>query len=95
MFAPFFNYENILILCEEFCKWGNPGCRKYKIIVFLYCTRDMGGPSPKSTRPATRLDYFTKGAAMSRYETLVIVLTTIRLVFDILNTLLRRRNEDE
>ena len=34
-------------------------------------------------------------SARSQYETLVVVLTAIRLVFDILNTLLRRRNEEE
>ena len=58
----------------------------------MYRTRDMGGLPPKLDRPKG-WNTFLGGAAMSLYETLMVAIAVIKLIYDILSDLFRRRND--
>ena len=67
-------------------------CNCRAIVVQYRYTRDMSGLPPSST--GAEPDYRKKEAAMSLYEILMVAITTIRVVYDILSDLLRRRNKE-
>ena len=52
----------------------------------------MGGLPPSST--GAEPDYRKKEAAMSLYEILMVAIAIVRVVYDILSDLLRRRNKE-
>ena len=58
----------------------------------MYRTRGMGGLLPKLDWPKGWITFF-EGTAMSLYETLMVALAIIKLIYDILSDLFRRRNE--
>lgn len=65
-------------------------CRVF--IVQYRRTRDMGGLPPSST--GAEPDYRKKEAAMSLYEILMVAIAIVRVIYDILSDLLRRRNKE-